>query len=401
MDLNLDIRTLALLTVLIALAYFWAMLLLQKSSEPIAGLSVLTWAFLVKAIGFLLFSFGSQIHLFVSKIIANTLICVAFSLFLLGLCKFRDAPVKIAVKMIAMIIPVFILLMTFTFWAPSTNARILIMSSYVMLCSAVCCWVTYNGKFPDLKAAKRVLVLAFGSMSLFMLLRFTATTFSEELDNFFQAPWIDQLAFIAAMFLLVAIGFTIPWMVNARLVRAIYQSSMKDSLTHLYNRRALEEFVPREIARTHRHHGHLSIIMTDFDNFKTINDQYGHHIGDTALKGFGQILSNNLRKQDLSFRLGGDEFLILLPETSEDDARKVANKIRHHVEHWQFSQKQKEPWTVSLGIAQFLPDEDWDSAIKRADAALYLAKRSGRNQVAQVTDVVELSSQPQSSEVSN
>ncbi len=110
-------------------------------------------------------------------------------------------------------------------------------------------------------------------------------------------------------------------------------------------------------------------------------------MGDQTLSGIGQLLTSQLRKQDISFRIGGEEFLVVLPDTPIDSAVLVAEKLRQKIAETRFAPKQRETWTASFGVAQLIPGDDWDALMKRADAALYLAKHKGRNRVCEVSDV--------------
>ncbi len=154
-----------------------------------------------------------------------------------------------------------------------------------------------------------------------------------------------------------------------------------DQLTGLYNRRMFLEIAEKKLNEAKRYQEPLSIIMLDIDLFKRINDTYGHDIGDLALKFLANILRKNVRASDIVARWGGEEFVILLPKTSLEQAYRVAEKIRKIVE---FSTVElpdgvKLKFTVSLGVSSFRGQEDLEELLKEADVALYEAKRRGRN----------------------
>ena len=153
----------------------------------------------------------------------------------------------------------------------------------------------------------------------------------------------------------------------------------KDKLTGLFNRHKLQEVAEIEIKRSKRHKRPLSIVLFDIDHFKKINDTYGHDIGDKVLEELGKIIKSNIRKYDYAFRWGGEEFLILAPETNIDQAYAMAEKLRKAVESHTFPEVGKV--TISLGVAQidFEEDKDIKRLIKRADNALYSSKLGGRN----------------------
>ena len=149
-----------------------------------------------------------------------------------------------------------------------------------------------------------------------------------------------------------------------------------DLLTSIYNRRKFEELFDREYKRSKRYKSELSIIFFDIDYFKKINDTYGHDVGDVILKEVSSTITKNLRETDIFARWGGEEFIILLPETNSNKAFEVAENIRIAILNTNF--KDVKRVTISLGITQ-LKQELQKSFLKRADQALYKAKNEGRN----------------------
>ena len=161
----------------------------------------------------------------------------------------------------------------------------------------------------------------------------------------------------------------------------------KDPLTGLYNRQFLNELLEKEWMRSQRHGYSLSIIMADVDDFKKINDSFGHQEGDTVLKRIAESLSKCLRKNDYLARYGGEEFLFVLPQTNLNDACLAAERFRSACERLSisFNGNHKMSISISCGVAASLPGKRGDNIdilIQRADQALYDAKNSGKNRVA-------------------
>ena len=160
------------------------------------------------------------------------------------------------------------------------------------------------------------------------------------------------------------------------------QQVMSDSLTGLRNRLAYEEAIQFELKRFARYERPLSLLVLDLDNFKKVNDTYGHSAGDKALQHVAGILAHNIRSVDFLARYGGEEFVIILPELQLDAAKTMAQKICHAV-------KSKQPvldghtitLTVSGGVAQLHQGDSAETLFERADTALYLAKERGRDRV--------------------
>ncbi|HUG82025.1 MAG TPA: diguanylate cyclase [Bryobacterales bacterium] len=153
-----------------------------------------------------------------------------------------------------------------------------------------------------------------------------------------------------------------------------------DALTGLANRRTLAEAFAREIARAERMREDLSVIIADLDHFKSINDQYGHIVGDQVLVHAAAVFASGSRPYDLAARYGGEEFVLVQPGTSTEDAVAVAERIRKEIAELQVPGCPRQ-LTVSLGVASWMPGEAPEELVARADAALYTAKRIGRNRV--------------------
>jgi diguanylate cyclase (GGDEF)-like protein/PAS domain S-box-containing protein len=159
------------------------------------------------------------------------------------------------------------------------------------------------------------------------------------------------------------------------------EQAIRDPLTNLYNRRFMEETLTLEIHRARRNQSMVSLVMMDIDHFKLVNDHFGHKTGDHLLESLGQMLLSNTRKSDVACRYGGEEFLIVLPGTSLEDAARRAEHFRANFEAIRVSGNNAiANATMSIGVACF-PDhgEDGEQVLDRADEALYKAKAAGRN----------------------
>jgi diguanylate cyclase len=158
---------------------------------------------------------------------------------------------------------------------------------------------------------------------------------------------------------------------------------MLDSLTQAYNRRAIQYLMEKEIARSGRANLPISILMIDVDRFKSINDTHGHAAGDVVLKYVAKTAAGQLRDQDLIGRYGGDEFLVVLPDTTELEALKIAERMRSKIEQTEIViGKRSVTTTLSIGVAELdrnAPDQQ--ELIRRADAAMYESKNRGSNRV--------------------
>jgi len=186
----------------------------------------------------------------------------------------------------------------------------------------------------------------------------------------------DQRRIIEAAAALLAVSIK-----NAQLFREVKDNSVKDSLTGCFTRGHALDVIDGELRRARRSQTPVSLIMFDLDHFKDVNDRYGHLCGDAALSAVGKRMKEVLRGSDLKCRYGGEEFLVLLPETPLHGARRVAETLRREIA------ERPVPWagegltvTASFGLAQTVPGEvNVHAVIARADQALYRAKADGRN----------------------
>lgn len=157
-----------------------------------------------------------------------------------------------------------------------------------------------------------------------------------------------------------------------------------DALSGLLNRRAIEIELEIETKRAQRLKLPLSVIFGDLDYFKMINDQHGHAVGDEVLKGVAKLLQAGVREYDRASRYGGEEFLVMLPETKAEIAQEIAERLRKSISVWRLIHQER-LWpfsvTMSFGVAELQPGESWENMVERADRALYRAKKAGRNQV--------------------
>jgi diguanylate cyclase (GGDEF)-like protein len=168
-----------------------------------------------------------------------------------------------------------------------------------------------------------------------------------------------------------------------RMVQRLQELAITDGLTRLYNSRHFYHLLEVEVGRCQRYHHLLALLLMDIDHFKDYNDSYGHLEGDKVLVCFGQLIKSCLRHMDAAFRYGGEEFTVILPETSGSEAMTVAHRIKDSVQAKRFhpTADQTVQLTISVGVTQYVPGEDRSAFVQRADQAMYVSKQSGRNRV--------------------
>jgi two-component system cell cycle response regulator len=169
--------------------------------------------------------------------------------------------------------------------------------------------------------------------------------------------------------------------VEAALHEQIYQNTIKDNLTGLSNRFHLDQELEREFVRSHRHGRALSLLVIDVDFFKRVNDEYGHHVGDVVLRAVADVIRGSVRSGDVVARYGGEELVVLLPETELRQAVSVAEKLRQSIEARKVHYRDVTARvTVSVGCAELRDrDSSPEDFFARCDASVYTAKQAGRN----------------------
>lgn len=192
--------------------------------------------------------------------------------------------------------------------------------------------------------------------------------------------------FLGGWFVLLVSYLSLHTAIDVRRLTILEEENITDSLMDIYNRRYLDRRLADEVARARRYNMPLSILMIDIDHFKRINDTHGHQVGDQILRHLGKLITDTVRTTDIVARYGGEEIVVIAPNSSADTAARLAERLRMAVESATLatdqSQDEKRPIriTVSIGVAFFGKDiSDARTLIHRADEALYSAKNEGRN----------------------
>ncbi|PWR25971.1 diguanylate cyclase [Zavarzinia aquatilis] len=242
------------------------------------------------------------------------------------------------------------------------------------------------GRLPDYTNQLRIAVSGGDHVLRDILDRGVATLTEEDRDgivNRYVSIRVEQSSEIgfmlrigaAALGALLVAGVVI-WRMS-RLNRELARLSRTDALTGLVNRKAIDARLETEVARALRQKRKLAVVMMDIDHFKAVNDDFGHPAGDRVLTGFGRLIAASVRRADLAGRMGGEEFVVICPDTGVDEAVGAAERIRKHMEGMEFGLGR--PVTVSAGVAVLRRGESAQALLARADVALYGAKHAGRN----------------------
>ena len=341
------------------------------------------WAVAVVLIGFAsgLASLRGILHDGITIVVANGFLLAGQLLLVVGLQRYGGrAPVwRPTLDVIG---AVMLLIIFLTFGTHNYQGRIFIMAlAHIGFFSygALLAWRAQPHAF-----GSRFLVVAFLLGAAVAVWRITSLSVAVgEADADFDRNLIQQV--YLGVFSLGVLGLSIGFILlaNERLRVELEFMATRDPMTGMLNRRAFFARAGVEWARSVRSHRPLAVVTADIDFFKKVNDTYGHHVGDLVIKDFAHRAAQMLRFPDILARFGGEEFVILLPDTGMAEAKQVAERIRHEIQTHR--DKALPPYTVSLGVATAQGNAgqaaDVEALIAEADAALYRAKQERRNRV--------------------
>lgn len=348
------------------------------------GLPFWAWALASHSLVFILYSLRGQVSDLASIVLANTLLAATFALFAEGLYLFQQRPAR------RWLIWSPVALMAVAFWLLLDQPKARIVTNALIL-SAQCLWMV------RLLAEKRQVTVGRGQyfvatglllVALALLHRAFMTMFGQQdMSAILSSNHVQAITFLTSTITIILISLGLVLMTKERADARNLTLAMQDELTGLSNRRSILELLTQQMGRAQRQGHALALLMIDIDYFKRINDTFGHLSGDKALRELTNCIRARLRVQDMAGRLGGEEFLVILPDTEARGAHQLAEQLRQTVAQTRFESVDGTtmPLTISIGIHERVPStrESCDDLISAADQALYLAKQNGRNRVEQ------------------
>ena len=277
----------------------------------------------------------------------------------------------------------------FTLVQPEQGVRFLTLSTMlgVLFCLAAHTMARGGARqYP----ARYLYALCCGTHGVFLLLRPWLFQIGRQgLFDSTQTLVISHLVVLEALIAVVLLGFSVVMLANEQVTQALKQMAERDPLTSAYNRRAFLAMLEKATHYAKRMHFPVSVLLIDLDHFKRINDTWGHQRGDDALRHVVGVAQDCLREGDILGRLGGEEFAILLPDASAQEAEQIAGRLRQAIEAQPLRYAGSiMPLTTSIGVASWTQPESPDDLLHRADEAMYQAKHRGRNCVVQATALV-------------
>jgi diguanylate cyclase (GGDEF)-like protein len=346
--------------------------------KTIAGLAQWAWGCLLMVVGAVGFTTRDHLSVLFSSYLPNLLIPAGIifmhrSLGLFGKLASSERP------LIALLAGAVFALAWVTFVVDDYRGRVIVVSGLLAVLFAVCSTSIYAyriKRFPEwFTCAIYAATAAVMGIRLVSVLLYEGTL---TLQNDTSA--IHDIYFSAFPFSLVAMSLGFLLMANRELQVRLESQALHDPMSGAYRRDAFLEMTEHEIAVSRRHGSPMSLLMMDLDNFKAINDTHGHLVGDKVIVNFAAEATQLLRTQDVIGRYGGEEFVVLLPQTDLDAGIATAERIRKRIAELDVTHMP--PYTVSIGVACFdTAGPDTLSLLDSADKALYAAKRAGKNRV--------------------
>ncbi|MBV1914691.1 MAG: GGDEF domain-containing protein [Pseudomonadales bacterium] len=391
--MELDPRTFIFTTTLAAFVMMIVFSVQARSfPESIKGFKTWGFALLVATLASALIAARGFIPDLLSVVLGNGFLGLSISLMVAAISIFLDRPVPWKLLLICV---VFIMLGMIYSLAPGQGQQIRTMfaSTGNIVLLSVAAWVALSGRnVLKFQFGVYFVSICAGTSALVCFARLMTLLAGDEgyAGLLTESPMQRiYLATYSLNVLLVSIGFSI--MGHEKLVESYQDLASHDELTGLYNRRRFTEAAEQEIQRAQRYERDISLILIDIDNFKAINDTYGHQAGDKVIKDIAEVMCQNFRETDLFGRYGGEEFIALLPETQLPDAAALSERMRGALIQRTVTFENKEiTYTASFGVTHGQPGMPLDQLVGQADKALYHAKNSGRNRVEIFPVVVEV-----------
>ncbi|WP_448187709.1 diguanylate cyclase [Azospirillum sp. sgz301742] len=376
----LDSRTLVVVAILLAAMFGAAHFLTWRINRSAMALRYCATADLIAALGFLLVALRGPDPP-VWTLVATNAALAAFHVYLWRTVRFFTGQ-PIPLRPLAALVAAYLLgALYFSAVVPSVSARIALVSCYAAVMGTLCATdLLRNARgFPSTPVSVVGFILL--GHAGFNVLRAGLSLADAQLPDLLAPSVVQTLAFMENLLVFVAIGIGLVIMTTERLQADLRRTATYDMLTGILNRRAFLDLAEREMARSRRSGVPHSLLVMDVDYFKQVNDTYGHQAGDAVLKAVTATIAGSLRQVDLFGRYGGEEFCILLPETRQDAALVVGERICAMLAGLVVPHDGNLiSTTVSIGVAESLPGAaSFDTLVAEADAALYRAKSLGRN----------------------
>lgn len=369
-----DVRTVALfvaMTFLVQATVIGAQAYLIRELKQYRGVIAALLANLCAAVGLMLRLFADQLPVFLTTILSNMLILTGTTMFYIALSQFTGFAYNKAF-LAGIFVGVLSFLLYFTYWVDDIGTRVIVLSLGSIAIVFLLIHQLWRIQKTSLRFSANLMLTSFLVYGLFLVIRTLSILVAPPLDTSSLSP-VQSATYLFAFALSFfwSMGFIL--MVSQRLRNDLMEVATIDVLTRIPNRRATQTFLEKELSRAQRDQSEFSILLIDLDNFKQVNDRWGHAAGDHVLVKTAGIFQAMIRKHDWAGRWGGEEFLIILPGPC--DAGTLAERVRQQIATSEYRHGAASfGITISIGVACSTSFNQIDEIIKSADQALYTAK---------------------------
>lgn len=371
-----DPRSFILVSALLGILCVIVLAILRRIfPKTIAGLTEWIWACGVMVVAAFLFAAPAALPVFFSSLMANLGVIAGIMLMHVSISRFAGQAPWYRSLLAAWLLAA-ALLVWFTLVDPNYQLRVALVTAINLTLFSSCALLIIRTL--DNGLAERFTAIVFALTALMSLVRFVAAVGSHDGRVARDENLLLQTAYMASFAVsLVALTIGFMLMLGNRMHARLHYLASHDALSGAYSRGAFFGLLEQQLQQAGQHRQSLALLMIDLDNFKSINDRFGHPGGDRVLVDFVDRMKSALRASDLFGRYGGEEFAVLMPNTTLADAQQVAERIRANV-----ASSSAPAYTVSIGISVVANgNQPGASLLTLADQALYLAKRNGKNQV--------------------
>lgn len=346
------------------------------------------------SVGLVLLGLRGRIPDGISMLVANALFCATLAAWLAAVHQFQGRPSP----RWQMALPIAFVVLAFPFLFDWYAARVVLAGSVFVVQIGLLLWALRSPEHPTPGRGAVLLMAGLGLEALALTVRVLAALWGGALPTEMRSgSLVQSLTFLSAFVTVLTASLGFVFMSKDRLDDGNRRMAAMDPLTGVANRRSIILALDRDVARATRMRETIALMMVDIDHFKQVNDEHGHLAGDQVLCHVVDVLRERVRTQDMVGRYGGEEFLVLLPDTGLKGAMELARQLCRSVEqspcHWDGKVLSV---TVSIGVfgGRLESGDSWDMLIDAADRAMYRAKQNGRNRVEAVADLRRLASRP-------
>jgi diguanylate cyclase (GGDEF)-like protein len=373
----MELNTAAWLNIAFGLGVLFAGLILFEASrvfpESLPGGKIWAYGNFSMFLGLILLGLRAVLPNFIPILVGNGMLIAATVLFFQAFNIVLETKYSLKPALLILAI-VEIGLFFFAYILPGYGARVIAVAIGLMAIAIMSFFLIYPLLDTELKMIPRVILILYSMTILMCVDRIAISLFNLDKDAAFfdQNPHI-LISTVILSVIVIVLTFAFVLLSNTNNYLKIHKLAYLDELTQTFSRRAILDHGRASINLSNRSQFPFSVLLIDLDNLKQVNDQYGHIIGDQALKTVAQVIRQNLREEDAVGRYGGDEFIVILRDTNVKGAENTTNRLVNEIET--ASKERNMPLSVSIGICQYNPgDYSFEEILHKADQALYAAK---------------------------